>query len=775
MTSVQRSLDILREFADVAPAMMWVTGADNLCQWVNRTCLEYMGRTLEQERGLGWADFVHPDDRESCLSAVQTAFERQEEYAIEYRVLRADGEYRWILDRARPRRDGDGRFAGVVGVAFDISEQKAIQEAVRRSEARYHAIVHTSVDGIVILDDEGRFVEVNDALCALLRGAREDVVGRHFTDFLPVGLVQEGRRAFAELRRSGQFMGEMPLRALDGTLVELDWRSRASFAPGLHLSVAREIGSRKRAERGTRLLVEAGHLLASSLDVESTLPGLVRLAVQHVAEIAILHWVRDAEVPRVAASAHQDPALQPALESWLTSAAGIAFLRRTGRATRPDHAAVPGLGELSLMRIPLSLAGALRGELVFGGSPGPRTAGEPERLLAEELERRIATALEQARLYHEAQESNRVKDEFLATLSHELRTPLNAIVGWSHVLQQGPPEEATVRRAADIIARNAQAQVQLISDLLDVSRIVAGKLRLNPGLVDLGNVVEAALDAIRPTAEARQLHVRTRLERASARLWGDADRLQQVAWNLLTNAVKFTPRGGLVDVVLERRGSDLLLSVRDDGPGIEPGFLPYVFDRFRQADASTTRPHGGLGLGMAIVRHLVEAHGGEVTAANREDARGALFTVRLPASVRADAAVPPPPACTAVTLRGIRVLVVDDEEDSREIMMTVLSREGAEVLTATCAAEALDLVRSEHPDVLISDIQMAGEDGYSLLRRLRALPADQGGLTPAAALSAYAGLEHRSAALLAGFQTHLAKPVLPTDVISVVAGLASRG
>jgi signal transduction histidine kinase/ActR/RegA family two-component response regulator len=436
---------------------------------------------------------------------------------------------------------------------------------------------------------------------------------------------------------------------------------------------------------------------------------------------------------------------------------------------------VPGLGELSVLRIPLSLAGALRGELVFGGSPGPRTAGEPERLLAEELERRITTALEQARLYHEAQESNRVKDEFLATLSHELRTPLNAIVGWSHVLQQGPPDEATVRRAADIIARNAQAQVQLISDLLDVSRIVAGKLRLNPGLVDLGNVVEAALDAIRPTAEARQLHVRTRLERASARLWGDADRLQQVAWNLLTNAVKFTPRGGLVDVVLERRGSDLLLSVRDDGPGIEPGFLPYVFDRFRQADASTTRPHGGLGLGMAIVRHLVEAHGGEVTAANREDARGALFTVRLPASVRADAAVPPPPACTAVTLRGIRVLVVDDEEDSREIMMTVLSREGAEVLTATCAAEALDLVRSEHPDVLISDIQMAGEDGYSLLRRLRALPADQGGLTPAAALSAYAGLEHRSAALLAGFQTHLAKPVLPTDVISVVAGLASRG
>jgi signal transduction histidine kinase/ActR/RegA family two-component response regulator len=484
--------------------------------------------------------------------------------------------------------------------------------------------------------------------------------------------------------------------------------------------------------------------------------------------------VGEGGAPRLRAAAHCEPALRPALDAWLASAPGTEWMRRAPATTTRETTFVPGLGELTLLRVPLALRRARRGELVFGSGPGPREAGEPEQLLAEELERRIATALEHARLYTEAQEANRVKDEFLATLSHELRTPLNAIVGWSHVLQQGPPDDVVVQRAAEIIVRNAQAQVNLISDLLDVSRIVAGKLRLSPSVVDLALVVEAALDALRPASAARELTVATpRLDR-DARVWGDADRLQQIAWNLLANAVKFTPRGGHVDVSLERQGEEHVLTVRDDGPGIEPGFLPYVFDRFRQADASTTRSHGGLGLGMAIVRHLVEAHGGQVMAHNRTDGRGAVFTVRLPATQRQDLS----PAVVAQgptpsdALREVRVLVVDDEEDSREIVSTVLAREGAQVLTASGAAEAWELVRSERPHVLVADIQMPGEDGYSLLRRLRALPADQGGLTPAAAVSAYAGHEHRQAALLAGFQVHLAKPVSPTEVVAAVATLA---
>jgi CheY-like chemotaxis protein len=375
---------------------------------------------------------------------------------------------------------------------------------------------------------------------------------------------------------------------------------------------------------------------------------------------------------------------------------------------------------------------------------------------------------------------NRLKDEFLATLSHELRTPLNAIVGWTHILRAGGLDEERTRQAIDTIARNAQAQAQLISDILDVSRIVAGKLRLEPAAVDLGDIVRAAFDTVRPAAEAKRIRVDMLLDPAAGPVVGDQDRLQQIVWNLLANAIKFTPRSGHVQTRLELVNSSVRLTVQDDGPGIAPEFLPHVFERFRQGDASSTRPYGGLGLGLAIVRHLVELHGGTVDAANRVDGTGAIFRITLPrpalfGSDRAPAPVEPlegvPWAAPAAELAGTTVLAVDDDEDARSLLRFVLERCGAVVLTASDVGEAMALLRQHHPHVLLADVEMPNEDGYSLMGRVRALPPEEGGDIPAAALTASASAQDRMNALQAGFQYHVAKPVAPSELAAVVAAL----
>jgi signal transduction histidine kinase/CheY-like chemotaxis protein len=395
-----------------------------------------------------------------------------------------------------------------------------------------------------------------------------------------------------------------------------------------------------------------------------------------------------------------------------------------------------------------------------------------------ELERRID---EGAELYRKAEEANRLKDEFLATLSHELRTPLNAIVGWSEILQQGA-DPATTRKAAETISRNALTQGQLIADILDMQRISSGKLSLALAPLELAPVVEAGVDTLRPAAAAKQVAIETAVAAEDDRVLGDRQRLQQVVWNLVSNAVKFAPQGGHVSVRLVGEASHVELDVADDGPGLSPEFIPYAFDRFRQADSSSTRRHGGLGLGLAIVKSLVELHGGSVSAGNREDRSGALFRVRLPRASLAVAHGEPRheapdhvvPLADAPSLAGLRVLVVEDDADSRELAAAVLRRCGAEVATVAGAPEAFELVRRQRPDVLLSDIAMPGEDGLSLIRRLRQLPAQDGGRTPAAALTALASAEERIQALAAGYQIHIAKPVQPAELIAVVASLVGR-
>jgi PAS domain S-box-containing protein len=378
----------------------------------------------------------------------------------------------------------------------------------------------------------------------------------------------------------------------------------------------------------------------------------------------------------------------------------------------------------------------------------------------------------------QAEAANRMKDEFLATISHELRTPLNAILGWAKMLHSRNFDPQTTARALEVIERNAVAQAKLVEELLDISRIIRGQLALDIRPVDLRQIVSAAIDTITPAADAKGIDIICILDPAASSLIGDPDRLQQVVWNLLSNALKFTPKGGRVKIELTRTDNDIQLRVSDTGSGIAAEFLPYMFDRFRQADSSTTRSHGGLGLGLAIVRHLVELHGGTVSAESAGEGKGATFTVLLPLhkderGTMKDKLVSPSslnPDTGSFRLYDVQVLVVDDEPDSRDLIVTVLQQEGAKVRAVASVKEALAALERQLPDVLISDIGMPEADGYALIRQLRS----QWGQLPAIALTAYAGDEDQQQAIAAGFQRHLSKPIDPEELVIVVANLTGR-
>ena len=387
--------------------------------------------------------------------------------------------------------------------------------------------------------------------------------------------------------------------------------------------------------------------------------------------------------------------------------------------------------------------------------------------------------------YRQAEESSRLKEEFLATISHELRTPLSAILGWARMLRLGQLSKENAAKALDTIERNARAQAQLIDDLLDVSRIVTGKLRMDVRPSDPNSFIDAAVEAVRPAAEAKGVRVQKVIDTGLISIPGDPVRLQQVIWNLLSNAIKFTPRGGRVQIRSERVNSHLEIVVSDTGQGISPDFLPHVFDRFRQADQKASRQHGGMGLGLAIVRHLVELHGGNVSATSQGEGQGATFTVRLPISPiyqvdSSGARVHPaardllPANDTTERLDGLRILIVDDEPDTRDLLRQGLEYCGANVRLAGSAAEAVDAMVAEVPDILISDIGMPGIDGYDLIRQIRELPAEDGGKVAAIALTAYTRVEDRLQALRAGYDMHVPKPVELAELVAVAASVARR-
>ena len=568
----------------------------------------------------------------------------------------------------------------------------------------------------------------------------------------------------------------------------------------------------EEAERRSAFLAEASAVLASSLDYETTLVSMARLAVPRIADWCVVDMLEpDRSVRRVAA-AHVDPAkmalaheLHGRYPPHADDSHGVPEVIRSGKSEL--YAGIPDelleesaqdeehlrilreLGLKSAIVVPLAARGRMLGAITFINAESGRTYDAHDLSLAEDLARRAALAVDNARLYQESEIVNRAKDEFLATLSHELRTPLTAVLGWAHLLRSGRIDKDSSVQALEIIERNARAQAQLIDDLLDVSRIITGKLRLEVRAVEIPPVIESAIETIRPAAEAKDIRLRMVLDSFAGPISGDPNRLQQIVWNLLSNAIKFTPKGGRVEVRLERVASHVEVAVSDTGTGIKPEFLPHVFDRFRQADSTTTRSHGGLGLGLAIVRHLVELHGGTAHADSLGEGQGATFTLKLPLrAVRTAADYPAGDTeqrpshkrskddviICEPQLDGLHVLIVDDEPDTLELLTIALKECQAEVTPVTSAASALRAFEQSRPDVLVSDIGMPDEDGYSLIRKVRALEDENGGMIPAIALTAYAREEDRVRALLAGFQVHVAKPINPVEFVAVVASLAGR-
>jgi signal transduction histidine kinase/CheY-like chemotaxis protein len=557
-----------------------------------------------------------------------------------------------------------------------------------------------------------------------------------------------------------------------------------------------------------RFLATATELLSSSLDYETTLQNGARAAAPALADLCVLEVV-DGEGTRRLSYPHESPAIEallgPTRSSCPPSAAresessgalpsgesafypdiGDRWLQQTAKS--PDHRARLAALEIhSLLRVQLISHEETLGSLTLCFTAGNRRYTTADLNLAEELAQRVAIAIHNARLYRASQqkhrlaeEANQAKDEFLGVVSHDLRTPLNAILGWAQLLRRDRGKDpATFEKGLCIIERNAMAQVKLIEDILDVSRIISGKLRIDLRILDLDEMIRTAVEVIRPAADAKGIKLLVSTE-PGAIVSGDPDRLQQVVWNLLSNAVKFTPEGGFVEVLLTRRKRSARIIIVDSGKGIAPAFLPYVFERFRQADSSTTRRDGGLGLGLAIVRHVVELHGGSVRAESEGLGRGAIFTVKLPLyteSLPALEAIPQASfdadsALLAVLLDGIRVLVVDDEADTREMLAALLTVAGAKVEVVASVAEALTRLSTFAPQVLVSDIGMPGYDGYALIRTIRASGAPYARI-PALALTAYASPDDARKAMLEGFQTHMAKPIEPAVFISAVARLA---
>jgi len=588
---------------------------------------------------------------------------------------------------------------------------------------------------------------------------------------------------------------------LRGLMIDVTERKR--LAEERDRLLAAEQAARADAEvaaQRARFLAEASELLSSSLDRTATLDSLVRLAVPAFADWCLVHLTEpiagrrlhaagaDADGTRVAeaverlAPALELPALLPFLEQM--RAGEPLLVPEIGPAWLEGLQLVQQLAPKSVMVVPLVARGRTVGTLSFLATRSDRRYGPADLALARDLGHRAAIAVDNARLYAEAEGANRAKDQFLATLSHELRTPLTAMLGWVSMLRSGrlSGEEAT--GALDSIERNTRVQAQLINDLLDVSRIVAGKLQIDKRPVDLRVVIEHALDSVRRETEGRRHTVTCTIDPEAAWVAGDPVRLQQVVVNLLGNAVKFTPEAGHIDMRLDRHEGLARVTVSDTGQGIEPAMLPHVFESFRQADSSSTRRHGGLGLGLAIVRRLVALHGGRVEAASAGRGHGATFAVSLPLlaedarTVAAMAAGPevrrPREDASLPRLDRIRALVVDDHEDSRRFVQSVLLDCGAEVFVAESVDAALDVLSTTFVDVLVSDIGMPDADGYDLITRIREMEREHGGRIPALALTAYAGEDNRDRALAAGFTAHVTKPVSPSTLVRVIADAIGR-
>ena len=773
-----------QRMVEQSPLSMQIFAPDGTVRQVNRAWERLWGVTRAELPGYNILQDQQLVEL-GIMPAIRRAFSGEAATAepIPYVVDRGTfaGQARWVGAYVYPVKDDAGRVEEVVLVHNDVTEQRAAEEALRLSERRLRSLVEQSAAGIAQTDLTGRIQFANDRYCQIVGYTREEVLRLRVHDLTHPDDLDETTALVAGGAATGdEYAMEKRYVRKDGTVV---WVAVSASVikdgagrPESIMGVVVDVSDRRRAEEAVaesearfRQLAETITQLAWVARPDGWIFWYNRRWYEYTGttpeQMEGWGWQRvhdPAELPRV-------------MERWQHSI-------RTGQ---PFEMEFPLKGADGQFRWFLTRVAPLRdaaGEVTAWF--GTNTDIEDRRRIAEERTQ-LLEAERAARV--EAERASRMKDEFLATLSHELRTPLNAILGWSQLLAGGARREEDLAEGLRTIQRNARAQARIVEDLLDMSRIISGKVRLDVRRLDLAAVVREAVATVTPSAEAKGITLEAALDPHAGLMSGDAARLQQVMWNLLSNAVKFTPRGGGVKVELARVDAQVRVSVSDTGEGIEPHFLPFVFDRFRQADGTVTRRHGGLGLGLSIVKQLVELHGGSVRARSDGPGRGATFTVSLPVTVshaepvanaQGQHAGPPPSpehvlrGCARIA--GVKVLVVDDEPDARALVKRLLEECQGRVITAGSVAEALSLVRSEKPDVLVCDIGMPGEDGYSLIRRVRALPPDAGGQVPAAALTAYARPEDRVKAMLAGFQTHLGKPVEPAELIATVASLAGR-
>jgi PAS domain S-box-containing protein len=717
------------------------------------------------------ANCIHPDDATRLHHTFTEAIERGGIYELEHRIVRPDGSVRWVYDRAQPYFDAHRNLLRYVGATLDITERKAAEETVRRSEALLRAVTDHCPDAIYLKDRDGRLLFANPATLAIIGKPAADVLGRTDEEFYDH--PADGRAIMANDLR---IMAGGKVETLEESLSKPEGlrfylATKAPFhdphgqVVGL-IGVARDITERRQAEAALRESEQRFRLMADGL--------------------AVMVWVRDAQC-------RLEFANRTFCEFFGVTPEEIS----AGRWHKPVHpedqqAYFDGL--LACAAEPRPFHAECRARRADGqwrwieswGQPRFSAAGQflgfvgasPDITERKEFEQQRAALLDSERAARSAAErAARTKDEFLATLSHELRTPLAAILGWSHLLRRGtlPPDEAA--EALKTIEDNARLQKQLIEDLLDMGRVMSGKLKLDMQPVDVAMIIEEAVAMFRPEAASRELTLAVALDRRLGQVLGDSGRLKQVIGNLLSNALKFTPAGGRVRIRGVRRREQVIIAIKDSGIGIAPEFVPLLFERFRQADASTTRKYRGLGLGLALVKQLTELQHGTVQARSAGLGRGATFFIRLPA-LNAGPRVGYYAAAqraSEVTLTGIRALVVDDEPATRAMIARVLQEAGAEVAVHACAADAFAALQSERHGVLVSDISMPGEDGYTLLRKIRNLPDAERANIPAIALTAFSRLDDRSRAFEAGFQTHIVKPVDANELCAAVANLARRG
>ncbi len=731
---------------------------------------------------------IHPDDAPRVTESITESTRSGASFTEDYRIVQSDGSVLWVEARGKIQLDAAGNPLQLNGVVVDISERKAIEAALRQSEERYSVLFEAIDSGFCVIDlifDEAdnpldyRFVEINPAFQR--QTGIENAIGRTIRELVPE-LDSFWFETYGKVALSGE---------------SVHFESAADAMQRVFDVYAFRIG----APQNRRVALLFTDITASK-KIE--------------AEREVLLQNLEFERGRLAAVFQNSPAFAAILRGpqYVYELANPAYYQLVGQRDIIGKPLLEALGEIDGQGFVDLLDGVLKSGVPYEGREiAVQLQREPNDSLEErfvdllfqqlteadgtvtgilahgiDITDQVRARLEAETARQDAEAANRVKDEFLATLSHELRTPLTAIMGWASILQNGPLEADDIRRGLETIERNARAQSQLIEDILDVSRVITGKLRLEVQPVDVANVIDEAVATVTPAAQAKEIDLQRVIDAGASIVSGDPARLQQIAWNLLSNAIKFTPKRGKVQIRLQRINSHLEITVSDSGAGIAPDVLPHVFERFRQADSTSTRSHGGLGLGLAIVRHLVELHGGGVEAFSEGLGKGADFVVKLPlVALRSlnlregdsNRRVHPTSRGrgapgNAPRLDDLHVLVVDDQQDTRFFLATVLEKCGARVSLAASASEGFALLQELRPDVLLSDIGMPEADGFSLIKQVRDLPAESGGRTPAAALTAFARVEDRVKVLRSGFQIHLPKPIEPMELITVVANLAGR-